>query len=119
MRHVTALSRKLQQVFREETADHWVGLLDDAGLPVGHVLTLTEALNDPQARHNQMTVRYEHPTAGPVTLTGSPMRVDGSPVRAAAPPPALGQHTRQLLQELGLDPGTIEQMVEAGTAVAP
>ncbi len=118
MKHVTALTRKLQQVFREESADHWVDLLDDAGLPVGHVLTVTEALHDPQARYNQMAVEYEHPRAGPVTLTGSPMRVDGSPMRAASPPPTLGQHTRRLLQELGLDPGTIEQMVEAGTAVA-
>jgi crotonobetainyl-CoA:carnitine CoA-transferase CaiB-like acyl-CoA transferase len=117
MKHRAALARKLQQVFRTETADHWVSLLDDAGLPVGHVLSLNEALHDPQARHNEMAAEYDHPAAGKVTLTGSPIRLDRAPARAMAAPATLGQHTRQLLGELGVDPGTIEQMVEAGTAV--
>lgn len=117
MENRASLTRKLQQVFKTATADHWVGLLDDAGLPVGHVLTLVEALRDPQARHNEMAVEYDHPAAGKVTITGSPIHLDGSSLRAAEPPPTLGQHTRRLLRELGVDEGTIEQMVEAGTAV--
>jgi crotonobetainyl-CoA:carnitine CoA-transferase CaiB-like acyl-CoA transferase len=117
MRHRAALARKLEQVFRTESADHWVGLLDDAGLPVGHVLTLAEAFQDPQARHNQMTVEFDHPVAGRILTTGSPVHIDGAPARAKTPPAPLGHHTRQLLKELGMDPGTIEQMIEAGTAV--
>jgi crotonobetainyl-CoA:carnitine CoA-transferase CaiB-like acyl-CoA transferase len=84
---------------------------------VGHVLTLSEALQDPHARHNQMTVEYDHPVAGRVKTTGSPIHVDGAPARAVQMPASLGQHTRGLLRELGVDPETIEQMVEAGTAV--
>lgn len=117
MAHHETLARKLTKVFKTETADHWVGLLGDAGLPVGHVLTLSEAFQDPQARHNQMSVVYDHPVAGPVKTTGSPIHIDGAPARAAQMPATLGQHTRGLLRELGLDPETIEQMVEAGTAV--
>ncbi|MDP9143929.1 MAG: CoA transferase [Actinomycetota bacterium] len=117
MDHQESLARKLTQVFKTEKADHWVGLLGEAGLPVGHVLTLPEALQDPQARHNQMTVEYDHPMAGKVKTTGSPIHVDGAPARAASMPATLGQHTRGLLRELGVDPGSIEQMVEAGTAV--
>lgn len=113
------LARRLGKVFSTEPADHWVSLLGDAGLPVGHVLTLTEALSDPQARHNEMVIEYDHPVAGRVRTTGSPIHLDGSPARAGSMPPALGQHTRDLLGELGLDDGTIEQMVTAGTAVAP
>jgi crotonobetainyl-CoA:carnitine CoA-transferase CaiB-like acyl-CoA transferase len=109
--------RKLSTVFKTEKADHWVSLLGDAGLPVGHVLTLTEALSDPQARHNQMIVEYQHPVAGEVKTTGSPIHVDGSPARAGSMPATLGQHTRRLLRELGVDAGTIERMVEAGTAI--
>lgn len=112
-----ALARKLTRVFRTEKADHWVSLLGKAGLPVGRVLNLTEALSDPQALHNEMIVEYNHPIAGKVRTTGSPIHIDGLPARADSMPATLGQHTRELLNEMGVDPATIEQMVEAGTAV--
>ncbi|MGH8951595.1 MAG: CaiB/BaiF CoA transferase family protein [Acidimicrobiia bacterium] len=118
MTHRDSVARKLTNVFKTETADHWVGLLGEAGLPVGHVLTLTEAMSDPQARHNQMVAEYEHPVTGRIKTTGSPIHLDGAPARAGSAPATLGQHTRALLRELGLDAATIDQMVEAGTAIA-
>jgi formyl-CoA transferase len=117
MANRSQLVRKLAQVFKTEPADHWVSLLGDAGLPVGHVLTINEALADPQARHDEMTVVIDHPVAGKVKTTGSPIRIDRAAARAASAPPSLGRHTRGLLHELGVDPGTIEQMIEEGTAV--
>lgn len=111
------LARKLTNVFKTEAADHWVSVLGEAGLPVGHVLTLSEALSDPQARHNEMTVEFNHPVAGTVRATGSPIHIDGVPARAAAAPATLGQHTRPILREAGVDPDSIEKMVAAGTAV--
>ena len=104
-------------LFKTEKADHWVTLLGEAGLPAGHVLTIPEALGDPQARHNEMIVEYEHPVAGTVRSTGSPIHIDGSPARAAATPATLGQHTRSILREMGVDPATIDEMVAAGTAI--
>jgi crotonobetainyl-CoA:carnitine CoA-transferase CaiB-like acyl-CoA transferase len=111
------LARRLSNVFKTETAEYWIDLLEQVGLPVGRVLTLAEAFDDPQARHNEMLVELEHPVAGRIRLTGSPIRVDGAPARTDTPPATLGQHTILILQELGLDDGTIEQMVEAETAV--
>ncbi|HET7846278.1 MAG TPA: CoA transferase [Acidimicrobiia bacterium] len=111
------LARKLSNVFKTEVAEYWIDLLEQVGLPAGRVLTLAEAFDDPQARHNQMLVEVEHPVAGSVKVTGSPIRLDGSPARALSPPAVLGQHTKPILHELGVDAGTIEQMVEAGTAV--
>lgn len=113
-----ALTRKLNTVFKTEKADHWVSLLGDAGLPVGHVLDLIEALSDPQARHNEMIVEYDHPVAGKVRTTGSPIRLDGAPARAGTTPPALGQHTRSLLRELGVDQQSVERMIAEGRAIA-
>ena len=112
-----SLTRKLQRVFRTEPLEHWIGLLEAAGLPVGRVLELEEALTDPQARHHEMVVEIDHPVAGPVRTTGSPIRVGGSPARASGTPPTLGQHTRPLLLELGVDDATIDEMVEQGNAV--
>ena len=118
MANQATLIRKLSRVFKTEPADHWVSLLGETGLPVGHILTLTEALSDPQARHNEMIVEHEHPVAGPVRTTGSPIRIDGSPARAVSTSPTLGQHSRGVLRELGVDEGTIERMIAAGSAIA-
>jgi crotonobetainyl-CoA:carnitine CoA-transferase CaiB-like acyl-CoA transferase len=113
-----SLERKLTRVFKQEPVEHWIDLLGSAGLPVGRVLDLIEALGDPQAHHHEMTVEYDHPIAGSVKATGSPLRLDGAPARAHLAPPPLGHDTRSLLHELGVDNGTIDSMIEKGTAVA-
>lgn len=111
-----SLVRKLQRVFKTRGVEHWIGLLEEAGLPVGRVLTLAEAFDDPQARHHGMLVEFEHPRAGLVRTTGSPIRIDGGQARSGMLPPTLGQHTRPLLTELGVDSDTIDKMVEDGRA---
>jgi crotonobetainyl-CoA:carnitine CoA-transferase CaiB-like acyl-CoA transferase len=117
MEHRDSLVRKLGRVFKTETAEYWIDLLDKVGLPVGRVLSLAEAFNDPQARHHEMLVEFEHPVAGHVRATGSPIRINGDQARTEAIPATLGQHTRTVLGELGVDPETIERMIESGTAV--
>lgn len=113
------LVAELARVFQGGTVEHWLETLHGAGLPAGRVLTIPEAFADPQAVHNQMAVEYEHPVAGTVKGTGSPIQVDLSPARAADAPPLLGQHTRQVLREAGIDEGSIEKMIEEGKAVSP
>lgn len=112
-----SLVRKLQRIFKTKGAEHWIATLEEVGLPVGRVLTLTEAFDDPQARHHEMLVEFEHPTAGHVRTTGSPIRLDGGQARSDLLPPTLGQHTKPLLSELGVDDDTIVKMIADGTAV--
>jgi crotonobetainyl-CoA:carnitine CoA-transferase CaiB-like acyl-CoA transferase len=112
------LARKLAQVFKTEGVEYWIELFEGAGLPVGRILTIAEAFDDPQARHHQMLVEFEHPTAGHVRTTGSPLRLDGEQARAEALPPQLGQHTRRLLHEMGVDDDTIETMIREGRAIS-
>lgn len=119
MSHRDSLVRKLERVFKTEGAEYWIGLLEQAGIPVGRVLTITEAFDDPQARHHGMLVEFEHPVAGQVRATGSPLRFDGGQARAERLPPVLGEHTRAVLREMGVDPATIDTMIEEGRAVAP
>lgn len=113
-----SLSRKLGRVFKTEGVEYWIGLFERVGLPTGRVLTIPEAFDDPQARHHGMLVEFDHPTAGHIRTTGSPVRLDGHQARSALLPPTLGQHTRNVLSEMGVDRGTIEKMIEQGTAVA-
>jgi crotonobetainyl-CoA:carnitine CoA-transferase CaiB-like acyl-CoA transferase len=114
-----SLVRKLDRVFKTREVEHWISLFEQAGLPVGRVLTLIDALDDPQARHHGMLVEFEHPRAGRVRTTGSPIRIDDRPALADRVPPTLGQHTMAVLREAGVDPGTIDDMVASGKAVAP
>jgi crotonobetainyl-CoA:carnitine CoA-transferase CaiB-like acyl-CoA transferase len=111
-----SLIRKLNRVFATRDAEHWIGLLGQAGLPVGRVLTLAEAFDDPQARHHQMLVEFEHPAAGHVRTTGSPIRFDDHPTLANRLPPTLGQHTEAVLKETGVDETTVRKMIADGRA---
>ena len=119
MAELDSLVRKLARVFKTESVEYWIELLDDAGLPVGRVLTIPEAFDDPQARHDEMLVEFEHPVAGHVRTTGSPIRIDHEQARAGSTPPVLGEHTRRVLHEMGVDDETIETMIREGRAVAP
>ena len=119
MQNRDSLARKLSRVFKTEKAEYWIELLDGAGLPVGRVLTLSEAFDDPQARHHGMLVEFEHPAAGHVRSTVSPIRLDGVTATSESLPPILGQHTKAILAEVGVDPDTISKMVEEGRAVSP
>ena len=119
MNNRNSLTRKLARLFKTETAQHWIDLLNNAGLPVGRVLTLAEAFDDPQARHHEMLVEFEHPLAGHVRTTGSPIRLNGETARTDLIPPTLGQHTRSVLAEVGVDDGTIDKMIAEGKAIAP
>ncbi|HEX6300097.1 MAG TPA: CoA transferase [Acidimicrobiia bacterium] len=113
-----SLIRKLSRVFKEEKVEHWIELFDQAGLPTGRILTIAEAFDDPQARHHDMLVEFEHPIAGHVRTTGSPVRLEGEQARAGSLPPTLGQHTREVLHEMGVDDDTIKAMISERRAVS-
>ncbi len=110
MRHRAELTEALAAVFARDEAEAWVEKLGAAGLPVGRVLGLLEAIDDPQAVHHGMHVTYEHPRAGRVDAVGSPLRIDGEQARAADPPPVLGQHTAEILTELGATPEEVARL---------
>lgn len=119
MDSLDSLNRKLGRVFKTEGVGYWIELFTQAGIPVGRVLTIPEAFDDPQARRHEMLVEFEHPTAGHVRTTGSPLRLDGEQTRSGILPPLLGQHTRAVLKEMGVDPASIESMITEGRAVSP
>lgn len=117
MVHRDVLVASLSEVFRAQRISHWLEKLWAAGLPAGKVQDIESAFADPQAGHNQMSVRFDHPVAGTVRATGSPIRLDDEPALSPGVPPVLGQHTRQVLGEAGIDPASIEKMADEGKAV--
>jgi crotonobetainyl-CoA:carnitine CoA-transferase CaiB-like acyl-CoA transferase len=117
MAGLDSLTRKLSRLFKTESVEYWVEILERAGLPVGRVLDIAATFDDPQARHHGMLVEFEHPVAGHVRTTGSPVRLDGEQARARSLPPTLGQHTREILHEMGVDAETVETMIVEGRAI--
>ncbi|MGI9595502.1 MAG: CoA transferase, partial [Acidimicrobiales bacterium] len=67
-----------------------------------------------QTRARDMVANVEHPTAGPVDVVGIPFQMFGTPPAIHLPPPRLGQHSRDVLEEAGLDGAAIEQLTAAG-----
>jgi crotonobetainyl-CoA:carnitine CoA-transferase CaiB-like acyl-CoA transferase len=82
---------------RTKTASEWLEKLEGAGIPAGPINSVSQALADVQAQHRAM-VRM---IAG-TPLVGSPVRMDGERADSDLPPPALGQHTREVLEERGI-----------------
>ena len=90
--------RLIAECIRTKSAAEWFEKLDTAGIPTGPINSISDALADIQAQHRQM-VR----TLAGVPVVGSPVRVDGERADSDLAPPALGQHTADVLTGLGLD----------------
>ena len=101
--------RLVSECIRLKTAAEWFDKLDTAGIPAGPINRVGQALADVQAQHRAM-VR----TIGGVPLVGSPVRIDGQRCDADRPPPALGEHTGQVLAELGVEAGEVERLKASG-----
>jgi len=93
----------------QRPAAEWLEQLEAAGIPAGPINGISQALSDVQAQHRQM-VR----TIAGAPLVGSPVRLDGARADSDLPPPALGEHTAEVLGTLGLDSGALEALRAAG-----
>lgn len=93
----------------EKPAQHWLEMLKNAGVPAGPINSVTQALNDIQAQHRGM-VRV---LAG-MPVVGSPVRVDGERADSDLPPPALGEHTSEILAKLGIGAAELQRLRDEG-----
>ncbi len=97
------------------TRAHWTAELHAAGIPVGPINSVKEALTSPQTVGRGMVVDTEHPVTGALRLLGSPLRWGDSPAPVRYPPPLLGEHTEEVLGGLlGLDAERIAELRTAG-----
>lgn len=94
---------EIERVFATAPTDHWLRLLEEAGIASGKVRTLDQVYEWEQTRSQGLVVDVEHPVLGALRLPGPPLRYDGAPARRHAAPPLLGEHdesVRRWLDEL-------------------
>ena len=92
-----ALNDAIRKLFRNQTVDALIERLTTAGVPCGRVRTIEEVVQDPQLAARRMLVEIGL-GAQTVKVPGNPIKLSGVPAIAAAPPPALGQHTEEVLR---------------------
>jgi formyl-CoA transferase len=95
-----ALLEVLGATFATRDAGEWLADLREAGLPCGPINAVPDVFAHPQAQARGLALEAEHPTAGPVQLTGFPYKLSQTPAEVRQPPPLLGQHTEEVLVDL-------------------
>ncbi len=92
------VTRVLNEIFEKRSTQAWVKLLDDAGVANGPINTIAEVFKEPQVIARGLKIELPHAVAGKVTLVASPMRFSETPIKHEIPPPAVGQHTDEILR---------------------
>ncbi|WP_367065254.1 CaiB/BaiF CoA-transferase family protein [Oryzisolibacter sp. LB2S] len=113
VRHRGALLALMEPLMRTRATADWIALLEDKAVPCGPINTIAQAFDDPQVRARGLRVDLPR-TAGDgiasVATVANPMRLSATPVSYRSAPPGLGQHTDEVLRELGLSPGAIAEL---------
>ena len=113
MDNLDELIATLEQTFSRQTSDHWLKALEAAGVPAGPIYDLGQVYEDPQVRARQMIVETDHPAAGQISNIGIPVKLSETPGTIRQRAATLGEHTDEILAELGHDAATIARLRDA------
>ena len=102
LEHRDELTEAVSKVLHDLTSADILNRLELAGVPAGPIRSLDEVFADDDVQRRALQLRVDHEQLGQVSVPGGPWRINGAPVSARLPPPVLGQHTGQILQDLGL-----------------
>ena len=112
--HYIELAGELDAVFKDDTRDTLIRRLEEAGVPCGPILNMAETFDHPQIKARGMAVEVDHPVAGKTRVLGFPPKLSGTPGAVRRPAPTLGQHTDEVMKELGKSDEEIGRLREEG-----
>ncbi|MER5527349.1 CoA transferase [Streptomyces sp. NPDC002677] len=114
VRNRNDLVPELERAFAARPTAHWVPLLDAGDVPCSPVNRLEEVFEDPQVVNNDMRLVLDHPVHGEIVTVNNPVHLSRTPARPWGYPPAVGEHSDEVLTELGYDAEAIRALREAG-----
>ena len=91
----------LASIFKTASVSEWLTKLDEAEIPCGAINNFDQVFSMPNVKEREMLVKMNHPTIGELLLVGSPLKMSDMPVEYRLPPPLMGEHTEEVLRELG------------------
>ncbi|WP_454644624.1 CaiB/BaiF CoA transferase family protein [Bradyrhizobium liaoningense] len=110
VKHRAETLRHVQAVIATKTVEYWNVALNEVGIPCSPINTLAQLLDHPHTKADELIMQYDHPAAGPLNCVGHPVTFVGEERSAGLPPPMLGQHTDDVLRELGLSAASIAEL---------
>jgi glutaryl-CoA transferase len=102
VRHRGDLAARIEAITLGQPRAHWLALFDANDIPCGPINDYAQVFADPQVRAREMVVDVEHPTLGRIRALGSPIKMSATPPDVRRRAPRLGEHTGEVLRELGL-----------------
>ena len=116
LENAEAIEAIVQAWIGAQHTDEALAAIQGAGIPCTKVATMDEVVTNPQLLHRQQIVEIDHPVAGKVNTAGVTMKLSDTPLTIRRPPPTLGQHTAEILEEwLGASGAKIQELMDEGT----
>ena len=105
-----ALTPILEEKLKDKTADEWIDELNVAGIPCGPILSIDKVFDNEQVRHLGLAHTIEHPALGSIEILGRPVTLSRTPASIRTPTAEKGEHTDEILKELGVSEEEIGQL---------
>jgi formyl-CoA transferase len=109
-----ALNKEMNLGFAKKTSAEWVEIMNRAGVPCGPIYRMDEVFGDAQVKHMQVAAEVAHRRLGKLRLISQPVKLSRTPAKLATATPERGEHTEEVLLELGLDAREIQQLKGEG-----
>lgn len=106
----------MEEAMITKTVAEWCEILEAADIPFAPILSVPDVVTHPQIEHRGLIREFAHPKYGPFRTIGDPIRFVGRQQDPIDPPPLLGEHTEEILKDLGFDATAIDTLVEKGVA---